>query len=395
MPIGHAFWVERRPRPRVIGASAQDQFERTTPFAAWLEGTLAGWAKQHSLDAPHSATLQTRRESDAFTYPFVHAHFSPFAPRARAGGLLFTRDTPFTEGEIARLNRMAQLTGTTDAALRGKKRARLSGRKRLWVWGTVAALALMACIPVPLTALVPAEVVPERPAALTAPLDGVVKRIAVEPGERVAVGDLLATLDDTDLANEAALAREALNVAEGRLRQSALSAFSDESARRELAVAQAEVDLAQARLDFAQDRLAKTELRASHGGIALFTRASDLEGRPVATGETLIRIADPARVQLRVHAPLAHGEALRPGARVRFFPDSAPLESFEATLTRTDFEPSDQPEGGVAYEADAVLAGEPLRIGARGVAKIYGGTAPLGYFIIRRPLTIARQWTGL
>ncbi len=140
-----------------------------------------------------------------------------------------------------------------------------------------------------------------------------------------------------------------------------------------------------------------SEIRAPRDGVVLFSSVSDWEGRPVATGEAILRVAEPTRVLLRVHAPLAHGEALRDGARVRFFLDSDPITPIEATLTRADLEPVPQPDGKVAYEADAALVNSDdlPRIGARGVAKVYGDTAPLGYFIIRRPLTLARQWTGL
>lgn len=395
VPLGHAFWVDRRGKPRIAGINAQETFDRTTPFAQWLEAQLHGWRRANALDATHDATLDARRATDAFTYPFVHAVYAPFAPKAARGGLLFTRDTPFADGETALLERMASLAGLTDAALRSRKRARLSGRKRLWFWGTVAGLAALSLIPVPLTALMPAEVVPERPVVLSAPLDGVIATVTVSPGQSVVQGDLLATLDDTELRNEARLAEEALSVAESRLRQAALTAFIDEPAKRELAVAQAEADLARARLDHARDRLAKTELRAATDGVALFSSRSDWEGRPVATGEAILRIAEPTRVLLRIHAPLAHGESLHEGARVRFFLDSDPITPLEAVLTRADFEPAEQPEGGVAYEADAELQDALPRIGARGVAKVYGGRAPLGYFLIRRPLTLARQWTGL
>ena len=396
VPVGHAVWVDRRGRLRVLGISAQERFDRNTPFAQWLEGTLSGWAGQHRLDAPHSATLEARRSTDAFSYPFTSAHYAPFAPKAAAGGLLFTRDTPFSETETALLDRLAATTGVVDAALRGRKRARLSGRKRVWFWAITAALGAASMIPVPLTALVPAEVVPTEPSALSAPIDGVIDEVLVQPGTQVSEGELLARMDSTDFRNELTLATEALNVAEARLRQTSLTSFTDEATRRELAVGQAEADLARARLAHARDRLARSELRAPRDGVALFSSVSDWEGRPVATGEAILRIADPARVRLRVHAPLAHGEALRGGARVRFFLDSDPITPIEAVMTRIDLEPVQQPEGGVAYQAEAELSGDALpRIGARGVAKVYGDTAPLGYFIIRRPLTLARQWTGL
>ncbi len=397
VPVGHALWVDRRGKPRLLGISAQESFDRNTPFAQWLEAHLAGWATQHHLDAPHTATLEARRATDAFTYPYGCAYYAPFAPRADRGGLLFTRDIPFTETETALLGRLAAMTGVVDAALKGRKRARLSGRKRIGFWAVVAALGAAACIPVPLTALVPAEVVPSAPASLSSSIDGVIDDILVEPGARVSEGEVLARLDATDLRNELSLAEEALSVSEARLRQTSLTSFINEPSKRELAVAQAESDLARARRDFARDRLSKSEIRAPRDGVVLFSSVSDWEGRPVATGEAILRVAEPTRVLLRVHAPLAHGEALRDGARVRFFLDSDPITPIEATLTRADLEPVPQPDGKVAYEADAALENDDdlPRIGARGVAKVYGDTAPLGYFIIRRPLTLARQWTGL
>jgi hypothetical protein len=35
------------------------------------------------------------------------------------------------------------------------------------------------------------------------------------------------------------------------------------------------------------------------------------------------------------------------------------------------------------------------RLGLRGSAKIDGQMVPLGYFLLRRPLAVARQWLGV
>ena len=175
-----------------------------------------------------------------------------------------------------------------------------------------------------------------------------------------------------------------------------LRAFVDAESKRELAVADAEAELAKAHRDYAQERLEKTILRAPRDGLALFSDVSELTGRPVSNGEAILRIAEPSRVLLRLHAPLTHGEALREGARVRMFLDSDPVAPLEAKLTRASYRASSVPEGGMAFEAHANLTEDDIpRIGARGVAKIYGEKAPLAYFLIRRPLTLARQMTGL
>ena len=161
-------------------------------------------------------------------------------------------------------------------------------------------------------------------------------------------------------------------------------------------MADAEAELAKARRDYAQERLEKTILRAPRDGLALFSDVSELTGRPVSNGEAILRIAEPTRVLLRLHAPLTHGEALHESARVRMFLDSDPVTPLEAKLTRASYRAVSVPEGGMAFEAHASLTEDNIpRIGARGVAKIYGEKAPLAYFLIRRPLTLARQMTGL
>jgi len=203
--------------------------------------------------------------------------------------------------------------------------------------------------------------------------------------------------EDTALRNEFILAEQEFNLAEAQRKQASLRAFVDSEAKRELAIAQAEVKLAAAKTDYARERLSQTLLYAPQDGLALYTDISDWTGRPVSTGEAIVKIADPTRVTLRIDAPLAHGEALQSGARVRMFLDSDPINPIEAELSRASYQASPTPEGGMAYEAYAEFEtkDETLRIGGRGVAKIYGDKAPIGYWLIRRPLTLARQIFGL
>jgi len=73
----------------------------------------------------------------------------------------------------------------------------------------------------------------------------------------------------------------------------------------------------------------------------------------VSNGEAILRIAEPTRVLLRLHAPLAHGESLREGARVRMFLDTDPVAPLEAELIRASYRASTTPEGGMAFDAHA------------------------------------------
>ncbi len=395
---GHIIWVRRNgTQIKLAAITAQEQVDPNTPFAQWMQANLQSRAKSGDLDIAAQWKFKSQRSTDAFAYPFIHAYYAPFAPNPKSGGLLFTSDTCFAENTLPLLDRLGQVFGISDAAMRSKKRGRMSRKKRLYLLGTCLALGLIALIPIPVTSLAPAEIVAAEPFIISAPMEGVVKTILVPPNSPIKKGDILVQFEDTALRNEFILTQQELNLAEARRRQASLRAFIDNDAKRELAIAEAELKLAAARTNYARERLAQTSLTAPQDGLALYTDISEWTGRPVSTGEAIIKIADPARVLLRIDAPLAHGEALQSGARVRMFLDADPINPIEAQLKRASYQASRVAEGGMAYEAYAGFTDnrQTLRIGGRGVAKIYGEKAPIAYWLIRRPLTLARQIFGV
>lgn len=397
LDCGHIFWISRQGRSiKLLAVTGQETMDRHTPFSQWLTTDIKSRAKIGELDSANHWQLMSRRESDLIQYPFTHAHFAPFSPNPKAGGLLFTFSSPPPDAHISIMARLGEIYGLVHAARRGAKRARMVPRKRNLFYGSVAALALIGMIPIPMTTLAPAEVVADTPFILSAEFDGVIKDVLIEPNAEVKAGDALIQLDDVTLRNELALADKELHLAQVRKRMAGLRIFVDAEAKRELAVADAEAELALARRDYAKARLEKTILRAPRNGLALFSDVSELTGRPVSNGEAILRIAEPTRVLLRLHAPLAHGEALREGARVRMFLDTDPVAPLEAKLVRASYRATPTPDGGMAFDAHAALTENDIpRIGARGVAKIYGEKAPIAYFLARRPLTLLRQMTGL
>jgi len=413
LPFGHAFLCTRNGNSfKIEAVSNQAVVNSQTPFIQWLRTTLKGQAamlkktqaknkaahqdaeRKGSFDNHYLFTLKSRRADDDFDYPFVHACWQSFGPGAQAG-LLFTRDTPFEETELPVLERIARITGLGWAARAKHKKAKWTPRKKTLATGTAMLALIMLAFPVHVTTMAPAEVVAAQPYIVTAPMDGVIERMLVKPGTFVKKGTLLAVLNDTNYRNEYQVSGEEERVAGARYRQAALSAFVDEKAKRELAGAKAEQALAGARQDYAKDRLSKTRLIASRDGIVIYTDEKDWVGRPVAIGEKIMQIADPNRVLLRLATPIADSDVLRGGARVRMFLDADPLRPLEAKIIQANAYASPQPDGTLAYIARAELAGERTpRIGGRGIAKIYGPKAPLGYWLARRPIVALRQRFG-
>jgi len=266
------------------------------------------------------------------------------------------------------------------------------------VLGLVAAAVAAGFIPVPQSVLAPAEVSASDPATVASPLDGVVQAIEVQPNQRVEAGDLLLTLDPTNLQAEVAVARRTLEIAEAELRRARQGAFNDRDAGAQIALLEARARLRQAELEYAEQRLARVEVRAERPGIVLFTRADDWIGRPVQTGQRIMTIADPSRAEIRVELPVGEAIRLEPGAPVQLFLDARPLEPVAGRMTSLSYTAEQTPGGILAYELKARLdqkAGEALpRVGLRGTAKVYGADVPLAFYLFRRPLAALRQHTG-
>ncbi len=393
---GHIFFLTRSGQAfKIEAVSSQATVEKNAPMMQWLTRQMKYMAKAGPLSAPLGFALDPL-DGD-IDYPFPHAFYAPFSPDPKTGGLLYTRSEPWKEDAQQIPARLAQVYGLQWTALGAKKRARLTPKKRLWLSAVALITAIALCVPVPISTLAPAQIVAADPFLITPALDGVIKTIHVDPNVIVSQGDTLITLENTDLKNELSVASEEHSVATARLRKASLSAFVDAQTKREIAVARAEQSLAQTRMDYAAKRLDKTIITAPKSGLLLYSDPKDWTGRPVATGERIMEIADPAAVLLRLEAPLVDSAALTQNADVRLFLDSDPLRGHDGTLLRSAYYAQPQAGGELAYEAYANLDALPpgARIGARGVAKIYGPKAPLGYWLARRPISAARQFLGL
>ena len=234
------------------------------------------------------------------------------------------------------------------------------------------------------------------PFVVAAPIDGTVETVAVNPNTFVKNGQLLFTYNDTELRNRLKLAGQAVSVAEARYQQSLRTSFADVSAKRELSIAQSELALKASEYDYAKDLLDKSQVRAKRDGLVIFADKESWTGRPVAIGERIMRIADPAKVELKVDLPVADSIVLQNKAKVQLYLDSDPLNAVDATVTRTSFHARPDGDGVLSYRVAAKFegGGKTPRIGLRGTAKVYGENVSLAYFIFRKPISAIRQWTG-
>lgn len=253
-------------------------------------------------------------------------------------------------------------------------------------------------IPVPLTVLTPVEIAARDPVVVAAPLAGVIENVLVDPNTQVSVGQLLVRYDARELENNLAYAERQFQVAKSRLHSASQNAFGKGRGKREMAALSAEAQLAQTRVEFARTELEMSEVYATNNGVALFSSSEEWTGKPVATGERLMKIADPGKSKIIFKLSANDASLLHSAQRARVFLNGAPLSPFEATILTRSYDATISSDGVLSYELTGLPREDPdnsdmhLRIGERGAAQIIGPDVSLGYLLFRRPLSALRRY---
>lgn len=388
----------------VEAVSALTQVDRSAPLIVWFEKLIEGLEAGSGLAEPRefdADAFTAPKDSIAGGYPLRHLLWLPLRDidGTVIGGMLQARATPWSGHDIAIGAHFADAAGLVAMAFQ-RRRAGFHFHfhlSRRFLIGATALVLVQLLVPVPMSALAPAEVAPRDAFPVTAGIDGVVEDILVLPNAAVVKGQPLLRMSATVLKNRLEIAEREVAVAEARLKKASQLAFVDTRGRHELGLAQAELALKSAERDYARDLFARTEIRAERDGVAIFADKKDLIGRPVATGEKLMEIADPKASEFRIDLPVADAIVLAPGTRIKVFLDAAPMHPFEARLLRADYRARPHDKQGLAFRLVAETTeptDRPFRLGARGTAKVMSGTVPLGFYLFRRPIAALRQWIG-
>lgn len=394
------------------------QVDAHVPFVQWFELVcrhVQGMTKEH--DGPFSFTaadLPSELATDwGHWWPeqalWVGSNraFQGGPPKAQ-GGAIFLRDAAWKADEQAVLHEWCEIWWHAFSVLhrpslhsgaRGLSKA-LAWRaqrpwwqqRRLWWLALLIAVLLM---PVRLTVLAQGELVPSRPTVVRAPLDGIIDVFHVEPNQQVRRGQPLFSFDEIVIQSRLEVAQQALATAETDYRQTSQMALGDARAKTQLALLVGKVEERRAEIDYLQEQLQRARVLAPQPGVVLMDDPSEWIGKPVTTGERILRLATLDDVEVEAWVPMADAILFAPNAQVALYLSASPLQPVAAQLRYMAHEAVQRPDGSFAYRVRAKLS-EPTthRVGLKGTAKLQGDWAPLAFWVLRRPLATLRAYLG-
>lgn len=397
-------WEGDFSQTKLTQVSGNNSLDAAAPFAQWVRRTIKDNAPKNGDPLILSADKLKDKDRAAFVeYGLKHLLLVPFLSHQGTvqGGLWLQRNNKaFRTEEVTILAELsvsyaASLALHDSAKRKGLGAAISSGFSGYKKYVLLALLAVIL-FPARLTITAPAEIVAQDPAVITAPFDGVLQAFEVDAGETVEEGTILALMQKDELQRQKREAEEALNIARLRLSRLSRESLVSPEKKQELEALRAEISLKEIEADYARSLLSRAAITAPQSGTVVFLDSELLEGRPLATGEEILRIADPSDAELLVRVPVDAMVPVSDSAPVRFFMNVAPLSGYDAAIKTMSFRASPDPDGLLTYKIRATLPDEYTpRIGWRGSAKIYGEWTVFGYILIRRPLIALRNITGI
>ncbi|HKD17137.1 MAG TPA: efflux RND transporter periplasmic adaptor subunit, partial [Thermoanaerobaculia bacterium] len=255
-------------------------------------------------------------------------------------------------------------------------------KRQAWLIGGAAAALALIVVPWSVRVAGPVRVLPARRAAITAAVDGVVKEVLHREGDRVAAGDVVATLKDEPYRAALAEAGAALAIAE-----SDVARYTQEGDGAAMFEARSRRDQQSAKKAFAEEQLAKTELRAPVAGILITPHIEQRVGQALARGAELAVVADTGSITAEIAVPESDATLVRSGQAVALKLNPFPTRVFRGRVERVGAELRQEgQESFVVAEARVDNAGDALRPGMLGRGKVTTATHPLGYALFRKPL---------
>ena len=398
---------------RLKAVSGTDRFERRMEAAQKLEAVMEEAAEQDEEIAwpAWPDTDAVRRDHEIYAAAERLAGLLSVPVRIQGdpvGVLVFERAAdaaPFTEADalalrvvadqVARrlddLHRHDRWFGARWAASTREWLAGFLGPKQTWLKATAIACALLLAFSlfVPLPYRVNANFIVRAEALLhlPAPYEGYLGTVNVRPGDLVRAGDLLLTLDQSDLLVERAAA-----LAERQRFMSEAERFEADQKLADLSAARAALAQAQARVELVEYRIARSEMRAPFDGVVVDGDLRERIGAPVRAGDVLMKVSRLEGLYAEMRVPERDIDLIAASRAAEIAFAARPEDTFAVDIERIEPAAQVEREGNV-FVVRGTLDGERaewLRPGMSGIAKIESESRTLAWIATHRLVDFLR-----
>jgi multidrug resistance efflux pump len=399
-------WSFDNKRPRLLGVSGREDINNQSPLATLWRDVITSLEENKRVQVlndtstgPQDTWQRLVEKTSGFSVMWVPMIVEG---ELRAGLWLerWGKDV-WDVGECEIMNAFAQ-----NLSLAWKQFNRLSrwhNRKTSLLQRKVMAVAAVVIVyllffqTVSLRVVAPCEIVPEDPEMIAAPLEGVIKQVWVQPGDRVKKGELLFTYEDRIIMQELKVAQKQVEIIESQYDRIQLRAFQDDEAMEKIQSLKYRLEQEEIRLKLAESNAGHLEVRAPADGICMLDNPEYWQGRPVQIGERVVQIFLPEKSKVRIFLPENDYIKFDREKPVRIVMNSDPGSKYEARLDYVAPQTSRNPEGGASFIAEASVATPDarIRVGSKGSAIVYGEEVPTGYWLARKPLGGIRHLLGI
>ena len=406
-----AIALEQRGRFKLSAVTGVTQLHADAPDIAPLNEILqwAALAEEIVYVRQHEAEIDAEREETRakfrqyFTETGMRAFYAmPLSDdTGRVGVLGLESSDPDFLGP-AQLEILQVLAGQATVALRNaqmykevpfisvlepvleKKRKFMAiekSRRRAIVVAAAAGVLFLATCPLPMRVDGDAVVAPVYRAQVQPEIEGVVGKVLVREGERVARGQVLAEMEAWDY-------RSALAAAEAKYQTALLQmnhalASNDGS---EAGIQRVQADYWNAEVNRSRELLARTELRALIDGVVATPHVENFTGRRLQYGESFAEIVDTSSAVVDVGIDETEASLLKVGSKAVVKLNAYPTRTFRGTVAVVS--PIAQQEGEArVFFARALVPNQDgaIRTGMEGRGKVSVGWHTAGYVLLRKP----------
>lgn len=364
-----------------------------SPFIKSLTGYLNKKALNYEPEIIASSEISTEWMTQGMEFVMV-VPIRRFTGGRVLGALMFASSSGFSKDSIVLASHCAETLSLVLGSF---------GMEKHYPWkhwlkyaAVASVITVVMMIEVPVSTLGNAQVVAKDPIIITAPMNGIVKKVNVKSSDIVQKGDLLVTFDDIDIRGKQRVAAQTINISASEMVKQERASFFDPSIKNKLEESRAERSVRSMEYHAITSQLGKLSVGSPSSGTVILDDPIALIGKPVKAGEKLLSIVDPKNIHVEFYVPAHDSNMFSVGDTANVYLDNNPMHPLRGLVSDIAYEPVVASSNVLSYKAHIMLeANQSLSgIGMCGKVKIKGENISLFWYLFRKPLAYMRWYLG-